>query len=58
MILSKLVLDESKNDPELSIFRPAEYPQRPFFRRDLVAKVQDAKLSGIEFAEIDEFDDF
>ena len=57
-VLSKLVLDERKIDPELAIFRPAEYTERPFFRRDVVAKIVAAGLTGMEFCELDEFDEF
>jgi hypothetical protein len=56
--LTKLVLDESKIDPDLSIFRAAEYPPRAFFRRDLVAKIQAANFTGIDFSDLDGFDDF
>ena len=57
-LLTKLVLDEGKIDPGLSIFRAAEYPERAFFRRDLVAKIKEAGLTGIKFYELDGFRKF
>jgi hypothetical protein len=54
-VLTKLVLDESKIDPELAIFRAAEYPERAFFRRDIVTKIQAAGFTGIKFHELEGF---
>ncbi|MDP1861339.1 MAG: hypothetical protein Q8K82_21875 [Gemmatimonadaceae bacterium] len=56
--LDKLVLNESKIDSNLALFRPLEYNQRPFFRRDVAEKIAAANITGIEFFEIDEYDDF
>jgi hypothetical protein len=52
------VLDESKIDSALAIFRAAEYPARPFFRRDIVAKIRAANVTGIEFFELDGYTKF
>jgi len=57
-LLTKLVLDESKIDSALAIFRAAEYPARPFFRRDIVAKIKAADMTGIAFFELDGFTKF
>jgi|SRR5580658_3303840 hypothetical protein len=57
-ILTKLVLDDAKIDPALAIFRAAEYPARPFFRRDIVAKIKAANVTGIEFFELNGFTKF
>ena len=56
--LRKLVLDEKKIDPSLSLFRALAYRPMPLFRRDLAVKIEAAELSGIAFEEIDGFDDF
>lgn len=58
VVLSKLVLDETKIDSEVAIFRPAEYTERPFFRRDIADKIETAGFSGIEFFEIEGYSDF
>jgi hypothetical protein len=57
-LLTKLVLDESKIDPGLGLFRAAEYINRVFFRRDIAARITAANLSGIRFHELDQFDNF
>jgi hypothetical protein len=52
LTLSKLVLDESKIDPALAIFRIAEFPRAIFFRRDFAEKVTAQSFSGVSFTEI------
>jgi len=56
--LESLALDESRIPSRLGIFRPREYNQRAFFRRDVAEKMIEAGITGIEFHEIDEYDDF
>ena len=56
--LRKLVLDESKIDPNLAIFRPAQYKARPFFRRDVAEKILAAGITAFEFSEIDGYTEF
>ena len=58
LVLTKLVLDESKIDPERAIFRPAEYKDRPFFRRDIVDKILAAGTTGLKFYEVDGYTAF
>src|SRR4051812_16083058 len=53
--LSKLVLDDSKIDPEVAIFRPAEYRKRIFFKRDLVDKIVKSGMTGLKFYEIESY---
>ena len=52
--LTTLVLDESRIDPKLAIFRPREWNKRPFFRRDVSEKITAAGVTGLEFTEIDQ----
>jgi hypothetical protein len=58
IVLTKLVLDESKIDPELAIFRPAAYKARAFFRRDIADKIVEAGITGLKFYEIDGYTAF
>ena len=51
--LDKMVLDESKIDPDRMLFRAAQFPDVPLMRRDLAAKLAAKKLDGIELCEID-----
>ena len=46
-----LVLDESKIDPEVSLFRMAHLPFVPVFRGELVKRIQGAKLAGLKFVD-------
>jgi hypothetical protein len=50
--LKKMVLDESKIDSRLMLFRPAQYNKLPLIREDLVEKLKALDLTGIEFHEI------
>jgi hypothetical protein len=52
MSVKKLVIDESKIDPEVRLFRMATYPALPLFRRDLADDIQKGGFTGIEFGEI------
>jgi hypothetical protein len=56
--LQKLVLDPKKIDKKLVIFRPAEYRDRPFFREDLAAKIEAEGFTGIEFFDVDTYENF
>jgi hypothetical protein len=56
--LKKLVLDEKKIDPSLSLFRARAYRPAPFFRRDLAEKIAAGGFSGIAFHEIEGYDRF
>ena len=58
IIINKLVLDESKIDPEIAIFRPAQYSARAFFRRDLVDAIEAEGFTGIEFFDVAEYTEF
>ncbi len=50
--LDKLVLDEKRIDPEVSLFRMAGYPFVPVFRRDLAEAITAQGFTGIGFQEI------
>lgn len=57
-LLETLVLDEKKIDKNLALFRPLEYNQRPFFRRDASELIAKAGMTGIFFFEIDQYNRF
>lgn len=50
--MDRLVLDESRVDPEVALFRMARFAKVPVFRRDLAERIQAAALTGIVFEEI------
>lgn len=56
--LTKLAIDESKLDPDLAIFRPAEYKARVFFRRDIADKIVAAGMTGLELHEVNGYAEF
>lgn len=56
--VDKLSLDEKKVDPSLSIFRAVEYRYNPFIIRDIVGKIKEAEITGIEFFEVSEYSGF
>jgi hypothetical protein len=51
--MDRLVLDETRVDPEVSLFRMARFAKVPVFRRDLAERIQAAGLTGIVFEEIE-----
>jgi hypothetical protein len=53
--LKKMVLDDSKIDKKLMLFRVAQYSMLPLVREDLADKLTALKLSGLEFHEIKGF---
>jgi hypothetical protein len=56
--MNKLVLLPGTVDPEVCIFRAAEYPNEALFRADLADKITAGGFTGgIEFFELDQFDD-
>jgi hypothetical protein len=50
-----MVLDDSKIDKKLMLFRVAQYSMLPLVREDLADKLKALKLSGLEFHEIKGF---
>jgi len=56
--MRKLVLDEKKISKQLAIFRPLEYNERAFFRRDVAEAITEAGIVGLQFFEIEEYDEF
>jgi hypothetical protein len=50
--MKKMVLDDSKIDPKLMLFRPAQYPKFPLVREDLADKLKALGLTGLELHEI------
>jgi hypothetical protein len=52
--LTKLVLDERRIPKDLALFRPREYNNRPFFRRDVAQQIMDAGITGLHLVEIDQ----
>jgi hypothetical protein len=52
----KLVIDEDKVDPDVSIFRMARYPSLAIFRKDLAQRIQQEGFTGIVFGEISEWE--
>ena len=58
LIMRKLVLEEETISRDRVLFRPYEYKVRPIFRDDLAKNVEDGGFTGIEFFNVEEFDDF
>jgi hypothetical protein len=54
--ISNIVLDVSRIDPEVSLFRMKHYPFVAVYREDLIAKIKAAGLTGIKFVSIAEFE--
>lgn len=54
-IVKKLVIDESRIDQELSIFRMARYPVLPIFHKNAMNKIKKVELNGLKFGEISEW---
>lgn len=54
--MDQMILDESKIDPKLMLFRVAQFPAVPLVRRDLVDTLKRHKLTGITFHEIAGYD--
>jgi len=48
-----LVIDESRIDPDVLLFRMKRHPTIPLFRRDLAERIQSAGFIGISFHEIE-----
>jgi hypothetical protein len=55
--ISNIVLDVSRIDPEVALFRMRHYPFVAVYREDLIAKIKAAGLTGIKFVSIPEFED-
>lgn len=53
----KLVLDETKIDPEVTLFRLKSYPNLVIIRKDLAEKITKAGFTGISFEEIENYRD-
>lgn len=53
--IKNIMLDESKIDPEVALFRMRHYPFVAVYREDLVEKIKAAGLTGIKFVSISEF---
>ena len=51
--MSKMVLDETRIDPKLMLFRVAQFPNVPIVRRELAAKLKAERPTGISFHEIE-----
>lgn len=54
--VTAMVLDEQKINPKKMLFRAKEFPEVPLVRRELAAKLQPGKFTGLEFHEIEGFD--
>lgn len=50
-IITKLVLDDSKVNQNVELFRMARYPFLPMFREDLTEKIMREGCTGIQFGE-------
>lgn len=50
--VTRLVINENRIDPEVSIFRMLKYPSLPLFEKSLVQDIQESGFSGIQFGEI------
>jgi hypothetical protein len=53
--IERLVLDERRIDPAVSLFRLKYFPYAPMFREDLVEQIRSAGLTGIKFTEPSRF---
>ena len=55
--ITKLVLDESKIDPALKVFRLKDQPNLLVFHEDIVKAIRKEKLSGFVFVPVSEYTD-
>ncbi len=56
--LDRLVLDEARIDPDVTLFRMAGYPFVPIFRRDLAEALAAQGFTGLGFDEISDWTGF
>ncbi len=56
--VESIAIDESKIPSEVAIFRPKGHPGMLIVKRDLADRITEAGFSGIEFGEIDQYDQF
>ncbi|ATB50042.1 imm11 family protein [Corallococcus macrosporus] len=47
--IDRLVLDAQRIDADVSLFRMRRFPHRPLFRDDVMGRVNEAGLTGIQF---------
>jgi hypothetical protein len=52
----KLIIDETKIDPDVTVFRMKRYAELPIFKRDLAEGIQSEGFTGIRFGEIEDWD--
>lgn len=57
-VMQKLVIDEKKVKKEYALFRAYEYKDRVLVRADVAAKVEGAGFTGIEFHDLEGYDDY
>lgn len=55
--IEKLVIDETKIDPEVALFKMDHEGSLPIIRRDLATKMISAGFTGMEFREIETYRD-
>jgi hypothetical protein len=53
--VDKLVIDESRVQPDVRVFRPARFPFVVLFQRELAGEIAGEGFTGLSFSEIDEF---
>jgi hypothetical protein len=53
-----LTLNESRIDPDVTLFRLKRYPYPIIIRRDLAERIDATDLTGLTFREIEEYDHF
>lgn len=53
--VKKLVIDESKINPNTKLFRAKHLPSTIFIRKDLAQKIEEVEFTGILFREIESF---
>ena len=58
LTMDALVVDETRIDPDVSVFRPAHYPNILLVRRDLAESILAEGFTGIAFDEVDAYDEF
>lgn len=51
--MNRLVVDESKIDPDVALFRMARFGKVAVFRRDLADRLIEAGVTGLQFVEIE-----
>jgi hypothetical protein len=51
--MNRLVLDESRIDSDLALFRIARFGKVPVFRRDLADRITELGLTGLQFEEVE-----